>query len=194
LNEKKDIVSIIDWEFSYAAPTQFALDPPWWLLLNVPEMWHTDIDDWTTIYPARLQTWLRAMKKAEEDSDVKTESGVPLSEYMRESWETGRFWLSYAARKSWAFDTIFWKYLDERFFGTREYDWKVTPEEFWKSRLHLLSEREKIAMEEFVERKMEESKERILVEWTDDQVKERLAEVLYDDSDSLESFKGLSVK
>jgi len=40
-----------------------------------------------------------------------------MSIYMRESWETGRFWFSYAARKSWAFDTIFWKYLDKRFFG-----------------------------------------------------------------------------
>ncbi|WXC59609.1 hypothetical protein SNK03_005470 [Fusarium graminearum] len=27
-----------DWEFVYAAPTQFILDPPWWLLLDVPEM------------------------------------------------------------------------------------------------------------------------------------------------------------
>jgi hypothetical protein len=32
-----------------------------------------------------------------------------------------------------------------------------------------------------VERKMEESKERILVDWGDEQVKERLAEVLFED-------------
>lgn len=36
-------------------------------------------------------------------------------------------------------------------------------------------------MESFVERKMEESKERILVDWNDEQAKERLAEVLFDD-------------
>jgi hypothetical protein len=43
-----------------------------------------------------------------------------LSKHMRESWETGRLWLNYAGRKSWAFDRIYWKYLDERrFFGSR---------------------------------------------------------------------------
>ena len=36
-------------------------------------------------------------------------------------------------------------------------------------------------MESFVERKIEESKERILVDWDDEQVKKRLAEVLFDD-------------
>ena len=36
-------------------------------------------------------------------------------------------------------------------------------------------------MESFVERKMVESKERILVDWSDEQVKERLAEVLFED-------------
>jgi aminoglycoside phosphotransferase (APT) family kinase protein len=38
LNESDDIVGIIDWEFAYVGPTQFVLDPPWWLLLEVPEM------------------------------------------------------------------------------------------------------------------------------------------------------------
>ncbi|KAH8586057.1 hypothetical protein B0O99DRAFT_645466 [Bisporella sp. PMI_857] len=39
---------------------------------------------------------------------------------MRKSWKTGRFWLDYAAWKSCAFDNIFWKYLDYRFFGSRK--------------------------------------------------------------------------
>ncbi|KAH6710987.1 hypothetical protein BKA61DRAFT_737861 [Leptodontidium sp. MPI-SDFR-AT-0119] len=118
VNEADDIVAVIDWEFAYTAPTQFALDPPWWLLLNVPEMWHTNIDDWSRVYDVRLKTWLRAMERAEE-SIKKQSKGFKMSIYMRESWETGRFWLNYAARKSWAFDTIFWKYLDERFYGDR---------------------------------------------------------------------------
>lgn len=29
LNEADDIVAVIDWEFEYIAPTQFALDSPW---------------------------------------------------------------------------------------------------------------------------------------------------------------------
>jgi len=96
---------------------------------------------------------------------------------MRESWETGRFWLSYAARKSWAFDALFWEFLDERFFGTREN--RVPRAKLWKTRLHLLSEAEKIGMEPFVERKMEETKERKLVEWDPEDAKQRLAEVLF---------------
>lgn len=178
LNKSDDIVAVIDWEFAYIAPTQFALDPPWWLLLNVPEMWHTNIDDWAEIYDVRLKTWLRAMEKAEESIEVKS-TGFKMSIYMRESWETGRFWLNYAARKSWAFDTIFWKYLDHRFFGSRERD--IAKQDLWKTRVHLLSEGERMAMESFVERKMKESKERILVDWDDEQVTERLAEVLFED-------------
>jgi hypothetical protein len=82
-------------------------------------------------------------------------------------------------RGSWDFDTIFWKYLDKRFFGNREGD--IARQDLWKTRVHLLSERERSVMESLVERKMEESKEQILVEWDDEQVKERLAEVLFDD-------------
>jgi hypothetical protein len=178
LNEADDIAAMIDWEFAYAAPTQFALDPPWWLLLNVPEMWHSGIGDWTKVYDVRLKTWLRAMENAEASPKMKAK-GYALSIYMRESWETGRFWLNYAARKSWAFDTIFWRYLDEEFFGSREGD--IAKHDLWKTRVHLLSERESSAMELFVERKMEESKQRILVDWEDEAIKERWAEVLLAD-------------
>ncbi|KAK0117871.1 hypothetical protein ONS95_012191 [Cadophora gregata] len=180
LNEANDIVAVIDWEFAYIAPTQFSLDPPWWLLLNVPEMWHSNIDDWTHIYDIRLKTWLRAMEKAEESIKTETQE-FKISRYMRENWETGRFWLNYAARKSWAFDTIYWRYLDNRFFGEREGD--IPKQGLWKTRVHLLSKRERSAMEFFVERKMEESKNRILVDWDDEQVRVRLGEVLFDDDD-----------
>jgi hypothetical protein len=93
-------------------------------------------------------------------------------------WETGRFWLSYAARKSWAFDALFRKILDKRFFGIRQN--RAPRDELWKTRLHLLSEAEKIAMEPFVERKIEETKERKLVEWDPEDAKRRLAKALFD--------------
>jgi hypothetical protein len=201
LNKEDDIVAVIDWEFSYIAPTQFALDPPWWLLLNIPEWWKADIDDWTKVYEVRLKTWLRAMETAEERTET---SSNRLSKHMCESWETGRFWLNYAARKSWAFDTIFWKYLDHRFFGSREdrtqYDptqpelarqedpctpenltnqEHITKQNLWKTRIHLLSETERNAMEAFVERKMEEGKEKILIDnWDDEVVRERFHQVV----------------
>jgi len=46
---------------------------------------------------------------------------------------TGRFWLNHAARRSWVFDTIYWKYLDERFFGERGEDGPTA--ELWKTRV-----------------------------------------------------------
>ncbi|RFU32577.1 hypothetical protein B7463_g3765, partial [Scytalidium lignicola] len=177
LNESDDIVAVIDWEFAYVGPTQFVLDPPWWLLLDVPEMWSSGIDNWRKVYDMRLKTWLSAVKQVEKSIDPNS-MPFTLSTYMRESWETGRFWLNYAARKSWAFDTIFWKYLDERFFGSRGKD--VPEHDLWKTRAHLLSEEERRAMEPFVERKVEDSKERILVDWDPKEATERLSEVLFD--------------
>ena len=178
LDKDREVVAFIDWEFAYIAPTQFALDPPWWLLLDIPEMWPDGIDEWVRVYELRLKTWLCAMEQAEKKSDITSE--FTLSTYMRESWETGRFWLSYAARKSWAFDTIFWKYLDERFFGKREQG--VERQDLWKTRVHLLSETARAAMESFAERKMEESKEKVLIDnWDHEEVQMRMAEVLFND-------------
>ncbi|KAG9245436.1 phosphotransferase [Calycina marina] len=146
VDDSDDIVAVIDWELTYAGPTQFMLDCLWWLLLEVPESWKPDMDDWTKIYDIRLQTWLLAMEKSEKDTGPETLPFV-WSTHMRESWGTGRFWLNYAAKNSWAFDTVFWKYLDER------------------TRFNLLGEKERAAMEPFVEWKMEDKKERILVDW-----------------------------
>lgn len=54
----------------------------------------------------------------------------------------------------------------------------VTEQEFWETILHLLSESERIAIELSVEKKMEESTERILVDWSDEEARRRLTEVL----------------
>ncbi|CEF77609.1 hypothetical protein FGSG_02916 [Fusarium graminearum PH-1] len=164
-----------DWEFVYAAPTQFILDPPWWLLLDVPEMWGAGIEDWRKTYETRLDPWISAMQEAEQE--VSPESFL-FSTYMRESWTTGRFWLNYAARKSWAFDTIYWKYLDENFFGERE---DGTPgEKMWKTKVHLLSGKERAAMERLAQAKMAESKTRVLIEWEAESAKKHLSRFLFD--------------
>ncbi len=86
-------------------------------MIETPEDWFEGIEAWAEIYETRLQTWLSAMEEAEQ---ALAPSAFLLSVHMRESWATGRFWLNYAARKGCAFDGIYWKYLDERFFGKRE--------------------------------------------------------------------------
>lgn len=75
---------------------------PWWLL-DMPEMWDDGIEDWKSIDESRLDTWISETEEAEQDMNP---GSLLLSAYMRESWATGRFWLNYAARKSWTFDTI----------------------------------------------------------------------------------------
>jgi hypothetical protein len=175
VDDNEQIAGIIDWEFTYIGPTQFVLDPPWWLLIEVPEMWENGIGEWASVYERRLETWLLELEKAEKDMSP---GSLLLSAYMRESWKTGRFWVNYAARKSWAFDTIYWKYLDERFFGKREYH--DPPEELWKSRIDLLTEQERRAMEPLVQMKLEELKERVLVDWEDAEAKKRLSALLFE--------------
>ncbi|KAH9214503.1 hypothetical protein DL95DRAFT_503460 [Leptodontidium sp. 2 PMI_412] len=175
VDDNDQILGVIDWEFAYAGPTQFVLDSPWWLLLDVPEMWDNGIDDWASQYEIRLKTWISAMEEVEQSMGTEV---ILLSAYMRESWESGRFWLNYAARKSWAFDTIYWKYLDKRFFGERTEG--STAEGLWRSRVHLLSKEEQAAMEPLVQTKVEESKQRILIGWEDAEARRRLSSFLFE--------------
>lgn len=78
---------------------------------------------------------------------------------------------NYAARKSWAFDFIWWKFLDESDFGSNE-------NQDYQARLELLSESQREAMEAFVGCKMEESRNPGSVKWGDKHAADRLAELL----------------
>lgn len=168
---------MIDWELTYAAPAQFVLDPPWWLLFETPEMWKPGgVAEWSKAYEPQLEIWLKAVEDQEDGAPFL--DGLPLSAHFKESWETGRFWLNYAARKSWAFDAVFWTFLDERFFGSR--DPEVLDKDLWQTRLHLLSQEEQQIMELFVKRKMDESRDRTLLGWDPAEVRRRLAELLFD--------------
>lgn len=178
LTSSDKIAALIDWEFTYVGPTQFSLDPPWWLLLETMEMWLSGMDDWCAEYQKRLKTWLAALRKAEAETDKSSLLSAPLSTYMEQSWATGRFFLSYAARKSWAFDAVYWNYLDERFFGDRESG--VAGHDLWRTRLHLLTDEERAAMEPFVGRKMAEARERLLVDWDPRDAKDSFSQLLFD--------------
>lgn len=181
VDEDDDVTGVIDWEFTYAAPAQFCLDPPWWLLIDMPEVWILGLEKFSDRFSRTLPVWLEAVEQAEKGVDLGAHHlSMPWSVYMRQSWETGRFWLSYAMRKGWAFDSIYWKFLDERFFGERPKNF--SKEEYWRSRIELLTEKERAAMEPFVEKKVNELKERILVDdWDDGEVERRFAEVMFDE-------------
>ncbi|GAD99681.1 conserved hypothetical protein [Paecilomyces variotii No. 5] len=165
LDEHMQIVGVVDWEFTYAAPAEFSYAPPWWLLVERPELWPKGIGDWTKIFDNRLKTFLKAMKDRE---DIAIQQGLlreqsRLSGRMQKSWESGDFWIMYAVLHSFAFDVIYWQIIDSRFFGPTE-----RSEEAWKERLDLLDKDEKDEMEQLVARKLKEKEVRILA-WDPDE-------------------------
>jgi len=185
LDENLRIAGVIDWEFAYAAPAEFSFDPPWWLLLEEPDSWEGGYSAWMEAYEPRLQTFLRVLE-AEEKKMATTnvaekvsrlslagsrDTEVPLSQRMRQSWENRTWMLNYAARKSWSFDFVWWKFLDEAYFGPNE-------NQDCQDRLKLLSESQREVMDAFVARKMEESRNREIVEWGDEQAADHLAGLL----------------
>lgn len=38
------VTGVVDWEFTYAAPVEFTYAAPWWLLLERPEDWEADLN------------------------------------------------------------------------------------------------------------------------------------------------------
>jgi len=61
----------------------------------------------------------------------------------------------YAARNNFAFDAIYWKKIDQRFFGLTTYeDDNIC--DIWRKRLHLLEPGEKKLMEEYMNLKLKD--------------------------------------
>ncbi|KID89941.1 phosphotransferase family protein [Metarhizium guizhouense ARSEF 977] len=170
LDANLQIVAVIDWEFSYAAPSEFTFAPPWWLLIEQPEYWEKGrLEDWIQQYERRLATFLKAMVDCEDASIAAGQllEEQRLSGKMRESWAGGDFWTVYAARRNFAFDGVFWEKLDPRFFGTGKGG--SGPGDAWMERLELLDGQARAAMEAFVDRKVAESETRELA-WEPDEV------------------------
>ncbi|CAG8000102.1 unnamed protein product [Penicillium olsonii] len=87
---------------------------------------------------------------------------------MRRSWETGDFWIMYAARNNFAFDAIYWQKIDRRFFGSTTCE-GVDVCDIWKSRLHLLEPEEQKFMQEHVDTKIQEMNAGQVLAWDPDE-------------------------
>jgi hypothetical protein len=90
---------------------------------------------------------------------------------MRESWEKRIWMVNYAARKSWAFDFIWWKFLDQSYFGPNE-------NQDYQARLDYLSRPQRNVMESFVTIKVEESSNQEIGAWVGKDSRDWLAELL----------------
>lgn len=105
INENLQIVGVVDWEFTYAAPAEFSCTPPWWLLLEQPEYWSDGIEAWIEVFEKRPQTFLKVLIELEEAAiqQGRLKEDQRLSGPMQQSWTNGDFWVVYAARKNFAF-------------------------------------------------------------------------------------------
>lgn len=100
------------------------------------------MDDFYVELDKRVPLFFRAMELEEEQMEGQAEDGQSdgddsaltfylkeldlangppkatpkLSDRTRKNWEDGRHYIKYAAHKSWAFDPVFGKYTDQRFF------------------------------------------------------------------------------
>ncbi|CAI7591381.1 unnamed protein product [Penicillium palitans] len=147
VDEAENIVGVVDWEFTYTAPAEFTHAPPWWLLLRKPEDWPEGLDEWRTEYEKSLQRFLEAMRKCEDEAiqNKRLVEGQRISSRMWKSWKSGDFWIM----NNFAFDAIYWKKIDRRFFGgTTCEDGDISG--VWRERIHLLEPEEMEFMERVV--------------------------------------------
>ncbi|KAI2835488.1 hypothetical protein CBS11350_10014 [Aspergillus niger] len=154
LDTNNKISGVIDWEFTYAAPADFAYSPPWWLLLEKPERWTDGLDAWAQTYERYFHLFLKMLRECEEEYiQLGTlNEDERLSRHMKQSWDTGTFWVVYAAMNNFAFDIIFRRKLDGMFFRCGS-----TWETDWESRIQFLSVEEQSELESLVVQKMKSS-------------------------------------
>jgi hypothetical protein len=118
------IKAVLDLEFTNAMPSQYASEPPWWLLLAGPDSYllrGRAITEFIEAYEPRLEQFLRAMERV-ETARPNLDSEKPLSSQMRESWATKRFWFNYAARKPFDVEVLFDSCLNEGNAGVESLD------------------------------------------------------------------------
>ncbi|KAL9112349.1 MAG: hypothetical protein Q9227_003467 [Pyrenula ochraceoflavens] len=155
VGEDLQLKSLIDLEFTYAGPVETSHCSPWWLLLAHPDQWDDGLKDFMIKYLPRHEVFLEVLRECEAEAETQglwLES-PRLSEHMARSLHNGHFWFCLAATSSFAFDDIYWKFIDEKHYGT------FTSLE---DRIALLDKHDSDRMEPFVQMKLEQMKVRKL--------------------------------
>lgn len=118
------ITAVLDLDFTNAMPSQYASEPPWWLLLARPDSYllrGRSIGEFVEAYEPRLEQFMKAMEQAEKIRKC-SDDRKPLSCLMRESWATKRFWFNYSIRKSYDVEALFDSCLREDSAGVESLD------------------------------------------------------------------------
>ncbi|KAE8398051.1 kinase-like protein [Aspergillus pseudonomiae] len=137
------VSGVIDWEFTYAAPAEFTYVAPWWLLLQSPEDWEGDLNQFLTRYSPKLRAFLEVLSDHENMliKEHLLDELQRVSPRMERSMETGLFWVCLAARYSSMLDKIYWTFIDRHYNGTFT---------SLDDRVALLDEEQRQEMNEFV--------------------------------------------
>lgn len=114
------ITGIIDWEFCYAAPSQFLASPPSWLLLKHPDHWVEDsgLDSFMNSYIPKFELLVHAIEVQEKSYPSIGTANKQLSQSMRQSIDNRMIWFNLAIRNGWSLDFLYWNLLDNYIYGT----------------------------------------------------------------------------
>ncbi|RLL93707.1 hypothetical protein CFD26_100790 [Aspergillus turcosus] len=113
------VTGVIDWEFCYTAPIQFAGSIPSWLLLQRPHRIINEVggDAFLDMFLPKAKLFLDYLQQKEETSGINPQDRP--STRMRRSIEDKSAWFILAARMVSSVDMIYWELLDEFCWGTR---------------------------------------------------------------------------
>ncbi|KAK2759791.1 hypothetical protein FQN54_002525 [Arachnomyces sp. PD_36] len=114
-----NVRAVVGWEFTYAAPVEFAHCSPWWLLLTAPEDEDDEgLDNFLVQYEARHKIFIEVLREYEIERERSGHAlKERLSDHMARSLETGNVWVLAAASSAYTFDRIFWKFIYPKYYG-----------------------------------------------------------------------------
>ncbi|KAL5339578.1 hypothetical protein BJX70DRAFT_387809 [Aspergillus crustosus] len=120
VNDALEIVGVIDWEFCYAALSQFGASIPWWLVLQQP---HSITDElgpgpFFDSFLPKTEIFLECMEAREEERGL-TESSQRLSALMRRFIQDKSAWFKLTCHMAGSVDILYWDLLDEYCWGPR---------------------------------------------------------------------------
>ncbi|KAJ5860747.1 uncharacterized protein N7529_008057 [Penicillium soppii] len=118
LDDQFRVTGVIDWEFCYAAPAQFAGSIPSWLLLQRPHDILNDqgADAFLSAFMPKADLFLECLEWIEQQNETQTTSNR-LSVRMRQSIQDKSAWFILACRNFLAVDTLYWELLDDFCWG-----------------------------------------------------------------------------